>query len=173
MVGEIKNTMRKSAGKLYMIIFLCGSKAKLEKEIMERTIQDENDILKEEFDRQLDAIRGLWNPDPNIGRLVLNKVNIEKSGLLLDTERYLENMHVKPKPDQFELKEIARKKRIHETNMMFDDLGSSVDRFNDNDSNSDYNSPDTKRMDPKEQQQKFQKTIDKFLELNTSQGMLI
>jgi hypothetical protein len=80
-------------------------------------------------------------------------------------------MHVKPKPDQFELKEIARKKRIFETNMMFDNLGSSVDPLNENESNSGYNSPDNKRMNAKEQQLKFQRNIDKFLELNTSQGM--
>jgi hypothetical protein len=73
MIGEIRNTMRKSAGKLYMYIFLCGSKTKLEDEKRTREIQDENDILKEQFDTcknitnkliDLNDIRSLWSPHP-------------------------------------------------------------------------------------------------------------
>ena len=39
-------------GKLYMIVFLCGNKKRFEEEKLRRIIQDENDILKEEFDRR-------------------------------------------------------------------------------------------------------------------------
>ena len=52
MVEEIKNTMRTKMGKLYLYIFLCGNKQKFEAEKKRRAIQDENDILKEEFDRR-------------------------------------------------------------------------------------------------------------------------
>jgi hypothetical protein len=154
-----------------MYIFLCGSKAKLDKEIIDREIQDENDILKEEFDQQLDTIRNLWNPDPTVGRLVLNRHNIEKSGLLLDPVRYIENMYVKPKPDEFELKEIARKKRIYQTDMLFDNLGSSTDPLNEDGSNLDHNNRKSNMLDHKEQQLKFHRNIDKFLELNAPSGM--
>jgi hypothetical protein len=33
-------------------MFLCGNKTKLEDEKKKRAIEDENDILKEEFDRR-------------------------------------------------------------------------------------------------------------------------
>ena len=52
MIGEIKNTLRTKMGKLYLYLWLCGNKDKLEREKEYRAIQDENDILKEEFDRR-------------------------------------------------------------------------------------------------------------------------
>ena len=52
MMQEVKNTMRAKMGKLYMYIFLWGDKTKLEEEKIRIAIQDENDILKEEFDRR-------------------------------------------------------------------------------------------------------------------------
>ena len=53
MIEEIKNTMRTKMGKIYMYIFLWGNKKRLEEERIRRAIQDENDILKEEFDRRI------------------------------------------------------------------------------------------------------------------------
>lgn len=44
--------MRSKMGKMYLYVFLCGNKEKFEEEKRRRAIQDENDILKEEFDRR-------------------------------------------------------------------------------------------------------------------------
>ena len=49
---EVKNAMRAKMGKLYMYIFLWGDKTKLEEEKIRMAILDENEILKEEFDRR-------------------------------------------------------------------------------------------------------------------------
>ena len=73
MVGEIKNTLRSKMGKLYLYIFLCGNKKKFEAELIQRKQEDENDILKEEFDTMLDRLKRLYLD----GDLLLNKTNIE------------------------------------------------------------------------------------------------
>ena len=57
MIEEIKNTMRTKMGKVYMYIFLWGNKKKFEEERIRRAIQDENDILKEEFDRRINILK--------------------------------------------------------------------------------------------------------------------
>ena len=53
MYEEIKNTLRTNLQKVYLYLWLCGNKKRLEDEITRRAIQDENDILKEEFDRRI------------------------------------------------------------------------------------------------------------------------
>ena len=50
MYDEIKNTLRRNMGKLYLYLCLWGNKRRFEEEKLRRIIQDENDILKEEFD---------------------------------------------------------------------------------------------------------------------------
>ena len=52
MYEEIKNTMRTNLKQVYLYVCLCGNKKRLEDEITKRAIKDENDILKEEFDRR-------------------------------------------------------------------------------------------------------------------------
>ena len=74
MIGEIRNTLRTKMGKMYLYICLCGNKKRYEEEKIRREIEDENDILKEEFDHTLEQISNLVTN----GDLVLNKVNIRK-----------------------------------------------------------------------------------------------
>ena len=52
MFGEVKNTIRSSMGALYLYLWLWGNKRRFEEEKLRREIEDENDILKEEFDRR-------------------------------------------------------------------------------------------------------------------------
>ena len=59
---------------MYLYLCLCGNKKRYEEEKRRREIEDENDILKEEFERTLDQIRDLVTN----GDLVLNKTNIRK-----------------------------------------------------------------------------------------------
>ena len=65
MYEEIKNTLRTNLQKVYLYLWLCGNKKRLENEITRRAIQDENDILKEEFDRRIlfkfNFYRTQWN----------------------------------------------------------------------------------------------------------------
>ena len=74
MIGEIRNTLRTKMGKMYLYLCLCGNKYKYEEEKKRREIEDENDILKEEFEQTLDQINNLVK----YGDLVLNKTNIRK-----------------------------------------------------------------------------------------------
>lgn len=75
MFDEITNTLRINMGRFYLFICLCGNEKKFEDEKARREIQDENDILKEEFDRrksntstiyhiELDTLRKLWSSNP-------------------------------------------------------------------------------------------------------------
>ena len=61
-------------GKMYLYICLCGNKRRFEKEKELRRIEDENDILREEFERALEKVGNLVKN----GELVLNKTNIGK-----------------------------------------------------------------------------------------------
>ena len=59
---------------MYLYLCLCGNKKRYEEEKRRREIEDENDILKEEFEQTLDQISNLVTN----GDLVLNKTNIRK-----------------------------------------------------------------------------------------------
>ena len=122
MYEEIKNTMRTSLKQIYLYVCLCGNKKRLEDEIKKRVIQDENDIMKEEFDRrnallllfiELDEIKKLWNPNPRYvlsvhhiseGKLVLNRTNIEKSGVYLHPSNFLKSIMGRRQPTEDELR---------------------------------------------------------------------
>ena len=73
MIGEVRNTIRSKMSAVYLYLCLCGNKAKMDSELKKRHIQDENDILREEFERLLSNIQDLLDN----GSLVLNKTNIE------------------------------------------------------------------------------------------------
>ena len=48
---ELLNKFRQNFQRAYLYICLCGDEAKLEEELKKRKIQDENDILREEYIR--------------------------------------------------------------------------------------------------------------------------
>jgi hypothetical protein len=50
MFGEVKNTVRLKFRKIYLYVFCCGNKDKMDKEIREREIKDEHDILWEKLE---------------------------------------------------------------------------------------------------------------------------
>lgn len=56
MLKEVENTLRAKFEKVYLCICLCGNKEKLEREKLKRKIEDENDILKEEFHARMSYI---------------------------------------------------------------------------------------------------------------------
>ena len=52
MIDEIRNTFRNKWTKLYLYLWLWGDKTKLEEEKRRRILQDEHDILKDQFDKR-------------------------------------------------------------------------------------------------------------------------
>ena len=52
MTGEVKHLLRTKTERLYLYLCLWGNERRLKDEKYRRAIQDENDILKEEFDRR-------------------------------------------------------------------------------------------------------------------------
>ena len=126
MIGEIKNTLRTKMGKMYLYICLCGNIRRFEKEKELRRIEDENDILREEFERALEKVGDLVKN----GELVLNKVNIgkyfiitfihfineyncniEKIRIYLAPKNFLSHVKEKVKPSDEEISRIKRNKR--------------------------------------------------------------
>ena len=74
MLGEIRNTLRSKFGTIYLYICLCGNKKRYEEEKKRREIEDENDLLLEEFEKTIENITDLVKN----GELKLNRVNIRK-----------------------------------------------------------------------------------------------
>ena len=65
--GEIRNTLRTKSEKVYLYLWIWGNEKRLKEEKLNRIIQDEKDVLKEEFDRR-----------KNISNLVFNINDIFK-----------------------------------------------------------------------------------------------
>lgn len=118
MIEEVKNTMRTKLGKFYLYIFLWNNKRKFEEEKRRRAIQDENDILKEEFDSNLDALKKLYDT----GKVVLNKVNIQKIGLYLAPKNFLKAIEEKKGMNDAEKKRLMKIKRKYEGERMHQNL---------------------------------------------------
>ena len=53
MIEEIKNFLRTNLEKAYLYLCLWGNERKLRDEKHRRILKDENDILKEEFERRI------------------------------------------------------------------------------------------------------------------------
>ena len=107
MLKELENTMMTKFEKVYLCICLCGNKNKLKYQKRKRKIQDENEILKEQFDIQLSKISNLYRE----GKLVLNKINIQKSAAYLNPQTYLKNIKINEGITEKELKKNQRFRR--------------------------------------------------------------
>ena len=91
MMGEIKNTLRLKFKKAYLYIFWWGNKQKMAKELRDRELKDEHDVLWEELENQLEEIKNAYKT----GRIKLNSVVIEKSALYLNVNRYINEVRHK------------------------------------------------------------------------------
>ena len=123
MLKELENTIMTKFEKVYLYICLCGNKNKLENQKRRRKIQDENEILKEQFDTQLSQISNLYRE----GKLILNKLTIQKSAIYLNPETYLRNIKAYEAMTQEELrkKKIFMRKRV--ANNMRDNFNNQID----------------------------------------------
>jgi hypothetical protein len=82
---EVKNKFRKKAEKLYLWVFLCGNKERLEEEKRMQLIEEENEILREQYMKIIDNLKKLQ--EDNV--VVLNKQVIERCQVYLGDIRYL------------------------------------------------------------------------------------
>ena len=60
----------------------------MEKQLKERAMKDEHDVLWEELETQLEQIRNAYKS----GKLMLNSIVLEKSALYLKVDKYIENV---------------------------------------------------------------------------------
>lgn len=67
MLQEVRNTILKKMEKLYLYLFLCGDKYKLEKLKNQLKIDDENELLREKYFKAVSHLKGLYKA----GRVVL------------------------------------------------------------------------------------------------------
>ena len=142
MMGEVKNTLRSKMGKIYLYIFLCGNKAKFESEKKIREKEDENYILKEDFETMLETLKKLYLN----GDLILNNVNIGKllpliiyacreNRVSLDPKKFLANVTEKNAPTDGQIKDMKRNRRRFEGRQMHFNLKN-------NNPNDSYNDPE-------------------------------
>ena len=91
MLGEIKNTLRTKFKKVYLYIFWWGNKQKMAKELRDRELKDDHDVLWEELENQLEQIKNAYRT----GKILLNNVVIEKSALYLNVHKYINEVRDK------------------------------------------------------------------------------
>jgi predicted outer membrane repeat protein len=158
MLKEIENTLRSKFEKAYLIIWLWGNKYKLMEEKRKREEQDENEILKEQFDNQLEGLRGLYSE----GKLVLNRVNIEKSEAYLNREKYLKQIEGQKKQTEEQTRKKERFRRLKETEFM-----SKLMNENDEDSSNIETNKNKHRYNLYEESKVlFESDLDNFLGLS-------
>ena len=161
MIGEIKNTMRTKMGKAYLYICLWGNKKKLEEEKKKREIEDQNDILKEEFERQLEEIHDLVFK----GKLVLNKVNIEKSKLYLASKNYLNAVKEAKKLTDHDIKSLKMKNRINQRNFMNRNLNNYINDSGSEKDVSEISKNDKSQLDLLYDATRMEKSVNDFLQI--------
>ena len=106
---EVKNKFRKKAEKLYLWIFLCGNKQRLEEEKRMQQIEEENEILREEYMKIIENLKKLY--DDNV--VVLNASVIERCKYYLGDARYLSAIGCS-RGEDLDDRTLKRHKRVHE-----------------------------------------------------------
>lgn len=106
---EIKNKFRKKAEKLYLWIFLCGNVHRLEEEKRLQEIEEENEVLREQYLKIIDRLRKLQEDNT----IVLNKSVIERCKVYLGDDRYLAAIGC-AQDDDPSLRDKKRRARVHE-----------------------------------------------------------
>jgi hypothetical protein len=80
MLQEVKNTLVKKFEKVYLHVFLCGDRIKLEKEKHQQKIDEENENLREQYYRALRGLKQLYKD----GKLVLTHQTLERALVYLN-----------------------------------------------------------------------------------------
>eukprot|EP00347_Sterkiella_histriomuscorum_P017716 403348268 len=80
MYQEVKQKFRAKASKLYMILCLCGNRQKLQDELDQHKLAEENEFLREEYFKIIEQIKKVYYE----GDLILSSHSIEKVMIYLD-----------------------------------------------------------------------------------------
>jgi hypothetical protein len=83
---EIRNTLLQKAEKLYLLLFLCGDKRKLDRMKHQLKLDEENELLREKYFKSVSKLKELYKE----GRVVLTQKTLERAQVYLDEDRYLE-----------------------------------------------------------------------------------
>jgi len=86
MLLEVKNTLIKKFEKLYLALCLCNNRVKLESMKNKQKIDEENELLREQYYKALSGLKQLYVK----GRLVLTHQTLERALVYLNEDRYLE-----------------------------------------------------------------------------------
>ena len=75
MLQEVRNTLLKKAEKIYLMLFLCGDKIKLEKMKHQLKLDEENELLREKYFKSISKLKELYKE----GRVVLTHKTLERA----------------------------------------------------------------------------------------------
>lgn len=106
---EVKNKFRKKAEKLYLWVFLCGNVKRLEEEKRLQIIEEENEVLREQYLKIIDRLRKLQEDNT----IILNRSVIERARVYLGDERYLHALGISTE-DELDWRDRKRQARVHE-----------------------------------------------------------
>lgn len=85
MMEEVKSTLIKKLGKIYIMVCLCGHAERYDKMLKDVAINEENEILREKYMEYLRQLQLLYSEN----KMVLSKRTLEKVGLYLHPEKVL------------------------------------------------------------------------------------
>ncbi len=86
MMQEVRNTVITKLEKLYLYLFLCGDKIKLEKIKNQIKIDEENELLREKYFGAVGNLKKMYKD----GRLILTQKTLERAQVYLNEDRYYE-----------------------------------------------------------------------------------
>lgn len=86
MMQEVRNTVITKLEKLYLYLFLCGDKIKLDKIKNQIKIDEENELLREKYFGAVGNLKKMYKD----GRLILTQKTLERAQVYLNEDRYYE-----------------------------------------------------------------------------------
>jgi hypothetical protein len=86
MMQEVRTTVITKLEKLYLYLFLCGDKIKLERIKNQIKIDEENELLREKYFGTVGNLKKMYKD----GRLILTQKTLERAQVYLNEDRYYE-----------------------------------------------------------------------------------
>jgi hypothetical protein len=86
MLQEVRNTVITKLEKLYLYLFLCGDRLKLERIKNQIRIDEENELLREKYFGAVGNLKKMYKD----GRLILTQKTLERAQVYLNEDRYQE-----------------------------------------------------------------------------------
>lgn len=128
MLQEVRNTVILKMEKLYLYLFLCGDKVRLEKIKNQIKVDEENELLREKYFTAVGNLKKMYKD----GKLILTQKTLERAQVYLNEDRYYEALGLGKR--EVEVKDVRRFNRMaHGAEVMHNernknDLGIEKDR---------------------------------------------